>query len=289
MNASNTTDEQLDAILTQGLDVQVPAEVAAVAERQLQSFRERIEGRKSTATRRSALLDWGYLMKRNLPRVATLCIVLLVLGLAYVLLAPAGGGNVTFAEVIENVRNVQACTLRVRVSRPDEPIIYARADTKGASERTVTQGKVTWIGNAREGKCMSVDHERKMAWIKHYKPQGNNNPIDRGLADLADIRAKGVEDLGEKQLAGRKVIGFRAVMLPKTETQPELTVDFWVDPNTGLPVQFEVQNYLQKAGWKLIVDECVWNPDLDDSLFDLTPPEGYQIIDETQEPSEEEQ
>jgi hypothetical protein len=73
-----------------------------------------------------------------------------------------------------------------------------------------------------------------------------------------------VEELGEQEIAGQKLIGFRA-------THPKAEIIIWADPQTALPVRIE-----QIGGqMKLICKNLVFDVPLDEELFSMDVPEGY--------------
>ena len=105
-----------------------------------------------------------------------------------------------------------------------------------------------------------------------------DNPIDFLLGMIDKLRENEVENLGEKVLDGHQVIGFRGNTT--NNSQRREIVDIWIDSETNYPVQIETS--CKDTGVKTTWNNFVWNPGLADSLFDLTPPEGYEVVDETQ-------
>jgi len=94
-----------------------------------------------------------------------------------------------------------------------------------------------------------------------------------GRQNFLEVLKKAVagehEDLGAKAIAGRKVKGYRC-------GKPLVgTMDIWVDASTGDPVQ--VDQTLPNDIGTIIMTDFVVNPKLDDSLFDMSVPEGYAV------------
>ena len=75
------------------------------------------------------------------------------------------------------------------------------------------------------------------------------------------------ETLGEKEIDGRKTKGFRV-------TSRGQEMELWVDAKTGDPIQIEMK--VPDFG-AVVMSEIKFDVELDDSLFDVTPPEGYEI------------
>ena len=83
----------------------------------------------------------------------------------------------------------------------------------------------------------------------------------RTLPDQAD------EVLGEKEIDGRVLQGFRV-------TQGDMINTVWIDPQTEQLVRVEIE-YTNSPGMNTIMTDFQFNAELDDSLFSLTPTEGY--------------
>jgi hypothetical protein len=79
-----------------------------------------------------------------------------------------------------------------------------------------------------------------------------------------------VEELGEQQIDGRTLVGFRF------ESQ-SLPITIWADPETAFPVRIETE--VSKKS-QVVMMNYKFNVDLDSSLFSFDIPDGYHVIDE---------
>ena len=89
------------------------------------------------------------------------------------------------------------------------------------------------------------------------------------LADARDRPDLIRESLGEKEIDGRRLIGYRL-------TGHGMIRDLWGDPKTGMPVRIE-SRVPSIPSLKTIYSDFVFNADLDESLFSLEPPPGYKV------------
>ena len=80
-----------------------------------------------------------------------------------------------------------------------------------------------------------------------------------------------VESLGEQQLDGRKVVGFRF-----TSQRSPMTV--WADPGTSFPVRIQA-TMVGPPQTKVAMWNYELNVELDESLFSLSVPDGYTILE----------
>ncbi len=94
--------------------------------------------------------------------------------------------------------------------------------------------------------------------------------LDTSLRDkLLGWSARAAEDLGNVELDGETVR-----LLRSRRKQNVFTI--WVDPQTDLPVQIELNELDHEQRWlytSIRIDE-----ELDDDLFSLEPPDGYELF-----------
>jgi len=87
-------------------------------------------------------------------------------------------------------------------------------------------------------------------------------------AELKKMAEGSDEPLGEREIDGRITQGFRV-------TKHAQVMEMWVDPETGYPVLIEAE---LPGGMSYTMSDFVLNPELDDSLFDLTIPDDYKKV-----------
>jgi len=88
---------------------------------------------------------------------------------------------------------------------------------------------------------------------------------------LRALPARADETLGRRQIDGRELDGFRV-----HGDDAQTTV--WIDPGTGELVRVELE-FANAPGMNTIMSDFQLDVPLDDSLFSLTPPEGYTPIE----------
>ena len=87
------------------------------------------------------------------------------------------------------------------------------------------------------------------------------------------------ESLGEKEIDGRQVVGFRL-------SGHGNVVSVWGDPKTRLPVRIEVTMALVPS-YKAIASDFEFNVPVDESLFSVDPPAGYKVSVRQSQPSDD--
>ncbi len=87
------------------------------------------------------------------------------------------------------------------------------------------------------------------------------------------------DSLGEKEIDGRRVVGFRLCVRG-------VTIDVWGDPKTRLPVRIESTIALVPH-LKITESNFEFNVPMDESLFSLEPPAGYEVIVKDSQPRDD--
>jgi len=148
--------------------------------------------------------------------------------------------------------------------------------------RTVLEGpdefKSVQIWDGGQGKQLCLIPAKKQAQVfnsanksKDKTPNGGD-PVAGWRSLLLDARDKPNvkrESLGEKDIDGRRVVGFRI-------SSPEAVFSVWGDPKTGLPARIEMTTKIM-PNIELTISDFEFNVDMDESLFSVEPPAGYEV------------
>jgi hypothetical protein len=131
-------------------------------------------------------------------------------------------------------------------------------------------------------KALLVDPAKKTARVL----EGINPPgglPDRSLYDLLrSIAEKPIKSVPSRLIAGKEALGFvvpNPVLVGGAAglKPPEGQTIAWVDPQTRLPLRIEAVTREDGATTTEITSIIAFDRSLDPALFDLTPPEGYQV------------
>jgi len=200
---------------------------------------------------------------------------------------PLGSGpRDLYAAAMEQIHKARTMT----VSYYSEALTFSGLDnvTPGTMEiaykepghlRYTFQGE--WcivICDTMTGKSLTVYPQWKMSDEMNSTRNPNAPNIIDGLRSLPE---RADEVLEKREMDGRMVQGFRVNHI-ENEEMKNATV--WVDVKSGDPVRIEGESDLHdptdRSSGKTrtirkVMSHFKFNIDLDDSLFDLTPPEGY--------------
>jgi outer membrane lipoprotein-sorting protein len=225
------------------------------------------------------------IMKYRKPSLVALLLVI-GCGVGWFLLADK---RVAFADVLEQIRESQTISFRSTIKAEGFPTTVAR-QTMAAPRYVRIQMKI-----GEKGGAISIfDHEKSagIVLMPATKQAIKMTSADNFPKQAASIAAfmnwlkttpdHADEDLGPRKIDGQATFGFR---VSKEGQQWEI----WVEQKSNLPLRMETTMEMLGKTANVVVDEFAFDPKLNLSLFSLTPPAGYTMIDEIEvrEPSEE--
>jgi outer membrane lipoprotein-sorting protein len=141
--------------------------------------------------------------------------------------------------------------------------------------RITAPGGYASVFNSTEGKGLSIIPDKK----QFVEIDMTNLPDDIGqrefdvIEKLRTLPERADEDLGEQIMDGRTVHGFRV-------NEGGLTNTVWIEPKSRELILVEIE-FDNAPGMSGTMSNFQFDVELDDSLFSLTPPEGYtQVVDQ---------
>lgn len=176
--------------------------------------------------------------------------------------------SVVFADVVERLHNARTMTYTANATTEIEI-----AFKKPGYMRTTMPGGFVTVIDWTQGKGISTLPTRnqfieiEMSNLPHDPAQQQFNVIEklRTLPDRAD------EELGTREIDGRVLQGFRV-------TKEGVINTVWIDPQTRDLVRVETE-FINAPGMNVVMTDFQFDVDLDDSLFSLTPPDGYTRVE----------
>ncbi len=224
--------------------------------------------------------SWREMMRRPVPRLIAATIVCLATAAPWLIFP----GRQSTAFAIENYATalVEAKTARFQMEISIEGIAnqkiraYYLAPGKFRQEMAFLGAGSATISDDVAGKMVMLMPAMKTAMVMSSKgkpkDQPPNDPFFRLrelLTKSRDMKDNPFKPIGEKEINGKQATGFRS-----DSAWGQFTI--WGDPQTGHPVRVE-------AVWsgptrnETVMSDFEINVDLELSLFDLTPPVGYQV------------
>lgn len=220
---------------------------------------------------------WRTIMNTRIRKFALAAVILIaaIIGLHYI----AGSVGVTgtvYAEVVERLQKARTLIYTATTTAPAEGIPSMQIEIafkEPGFMRTTMQGGYVTVMDWTSGKGISIIPPRKqyveieMSNLQNDPAQGQFDVIEklRTLPERAD------EVLGEKEIDSRVLHGFRV-------NEGSVINTVWIDPQTRELVIVEME-FVNAPGMSGTMTDFQFDVELDDSLFSLTPPEGYTSLD----------
>ncbi|MFO0180870.1 MAG: LolA family protein [bacterium] len=210
---------------------------------------------------------------------------------------PGSGATFAFDDFAARILEAKTvkCKMIIETKGPPARTITSEMMTLGGTRmRQVAElpdmPKFVMIEDFSQGKSLTLVPASKTATLITSAKNGKDKTPESGglftlfrLFQLVKEKPGAVEheSLGEKEIDGRKVVGFHI------SSQPHDLI-LWGDPKTGLPVRIEMTSGME-GSVKTTFSDFVFNVDTDESLFSLEPPAGYTVRNAKTDHSPEEE
>jgi outer membrane lipoprotein-sorting protein len=242
------------------------------------------ENKKSGVTRSDI---WRTIMSTKVRKFATAAVILIAATITlYILAGPFGATTSVYAEVAEQLHKAMTMTYKITTTTPVEWMAEVEMECAFKEPgllRVTAAGRYVWVRDAAKGKGLTIIPKTKQ-FVEidlSNSPGEQQDPLNtverlRSLPDRAD------EELGIREIDGRAAQGFRV-------TEEGMTYTVWIDPKTRELVEIEMR-FDNAPGVSGTATDFRFDVELDDSLFSLTPPDGYtrmEIQVDASEPDEE--
>lgn len=222
-------------------------------------------------------------MKSRITKLtAAAAIIVVALVVMQYFRVPVDVASLAWGDVLEKICNSKTLTYMVRTKEQEPPIMkimtidphLCRSEwlSKQIPRAPVLGGDV-WIIDSKQGKALILDTVKKTARI---------HPAKKAMSDMYDAFRNfrdrvgfSVEEIGRRQVGNKEAIGFK---LRKEDENREMTV--WADPETKLPVLIE-ETLVDREGQvgQLVITDILFDDELDMSLFNLKPPDDYEVLE----------
>jgi outer membrane lipoprotein-sorting protein len=237
----------------------------------------------------NSLDTWRWIMHSPISRVAAAIVFIVAIG-GVALWFHGGGATPAFADFIEPIFEAKSLKYKITSEMAGHTAVVEQMVLAPCRMRTqvIQSDKAPGKSQAIQqiiimdlnaGKSLALFPAEKravtttitgmlktttpMSWLAEFRSNvlnaGGNTNFKR-------------ESLGEKEMDGRRVVGYRlSKAASEKDSKSEIVV--WGDPKTGLPIRVETTKW--QPSIKTIMSDFVFNIDLDESLFSLEPPAGY--------------
>jgi len=288
-------EAQLPAESTETAIVERVMSAVASDESQRTLVGTRAEMIHSTLLSRS-LDNWRWIMRSPVSRVAAAIFVLAITGVA--LWFHGGGATPALADFLKPIREAKTVKYKVTTEfaaqsvqikllpesmqrdlrKTTSEVMMLGATRKRTESVNPDKSKTIHIWDGGQGKSISLLPAKKRAEVfddankRREKTPNGGDPVAKWRSMLLDAHDRPDakrESLGKRVIDGRQVVGFRI-------SSPAAVFDVWGDPKTGLPARVEF-TAAAVPDVKVTMSDFEFNVDMDESLFSVEPPAGYEV------------
>lgn len=280
MNTQNTNSKPEQMPLIKAVQTDCPPDrefLDRLAQLSAQEFEQ-------TAGRRQPGIEhqWRHIMKNRVLRLSSAAAVLIA-ALIGIYMLIGSGVTVTFADVIEPILKASTIKYTFIVGNETDGITMTDIVTESRIRRTF--GDTTLIIDLDNEQMLTLNDTKMEALYMDF-----TGPLREGtqlfiqfiretIAKLQENPDFSPEELGEKEIDGRKTIGFRAGSFGEN-------LVIWADAKTAIPLRIELGGYQTS-----IIKDFEFNIPVDVSQVSMEVPNGYTLkktnLDLSKEPTEE--
>ncbi len=225
---------------------------------------------------------WRWIMRKGIRPVAAAAAVIIFL---VVFLQGTDPTFKAWAEIIETVREATTSQFRLRDMNGSNIEARQAYSEKGTSHLTFENGELT--------EAMFVDFDRgQVVYLAYPLNLAAKMTLSEELIqdfhehDPAEtfnfLQEYEFEELGSKRIEGRRAVGIRITdgrFLAERMEHAEL--ELWVDPETKLPIRFDVRGEIEGRSQAKHVRyyDFQWNEPLPEDEFNPEIPRDFHIVD----------
>ncbi len=257
----------------------VPPEVEASAHAALASLRNRMDRRESRRRERPIMSTLKRGFGSKLAWAGSLAAATVVIILAFGLLPGGGGGTSAWAQAVEKLRNARSVTYSIIVSmehlpEPMNKMPPMRMDYMWKEPGLLRmEAPGTWgVMDIVRRKGISVmDAQRTYIEMDLSEiPEEQFIQQTGGIEYMRRMPERAERELGEREFDGRRLLGFLC-------REQGMEYEVWIDPLTHDPVRVEMS--IPQADMRATIVDFRFDVELDDAIFDMTPPADYKRMD----------
>jgi outer membrane lipoprotein-sorting protein len=213
---------------------------------------------------------WRIIMKSSITKFAAAAAIIIA---ALIIVNQLGipVEKSAFAQVAGRLRMARTLTYKVTTHSAIDMEMDMAFKEPGYMRITMSGGYIS-VMDSVQGKGLSIIPARK----QFVEIEMSNLPDDVGrrqfdaIEKLRSLPDRADEELGEQEIDGRTVQGFRV-------REEGVTNTVWIDPKTRELVFVEME-FANAPGMSATMTGFRFDVDLDDALFSLSPPDGYSRV-----------
>jgi len=237
------------------------------------------EANRPTSTRhrwRHAYCTGRDFMRRPVPRLVAFTVASVAIAIAWLFVPGHQPTALGFNRLADAVITAKTAKFHMEVKIEGQPKQSFDAFYLSPGKFRQELGNMVNITDLEAGQIVSIIPGEKKVILMNIKgepkEQRSNNYFEQlrdMLAEKKNAKDDEYERLGEKEIDGKRAVGFRFA-------SPAATVTLWGDPKTGTPIRID-NDWRGLPFTSVAMTDFEINVELNEKLFDRTPPAGYKV------------
>jgi hypothetical protein len=210
-------------------------------------------------------------IRRTLMRspILKLAIAAVVVVAAVVVIPPMLGGKPAFAKVIQPILSARTVAFDFVLGEDSASPVMHDIVVGNRIRRTISNMPIIMVLDLDSGKMLTLDPRTKGAAtldIQGHVTQGTQNilALVRDIVQNIADHPQDVQDLGERQIDGRKAVGYLI-------QNPNEKLQIWADLKKAIPVRIELHGNQSVV----VLRSIDFDSPADESLVSMDVPAGY--------------
>ncbi len=244
---------------------------------------EKLKQKKLATTRPNI---WRTIMKSPITKLTTAAVIIIAVLIGIHQFSDSIE-SVAIADIVQPFLTAHTATFKITIGGRGVPSQeFDGMFMEPCRMRQTTPGGGTMIADLEQGRIVTLIPQAKQAVVLEV----TNAPEDPGdlnffqyirmrILNAQPLDDESVEFLGEQQIDGQSAIGYHV-------RKPGLDATLWANSETKMPLRIEVID----DPMVITMSNIVFDMELDESLFSLDVPEGYNVTTfrkDLSEPTEE--
>ena len=265
-------NEKIENILKNLGEERVPDDIQKIAKETSDNFSKQLS--PSQKSQQHFLLE--FIMKNNLTKLTAAAVIIIAV---FVVFPQFGRSNVVFANVVQNIQRAKTLVFDVTfLSNEGSSGYRAMIFGEHLLRLELSDGQV-WIMDQESEEALILNPNNNTATIGSTRQEALD--LYNSYANFKDLPGSTVKEVRNDEINGKRAVAFYLeIMMDGNNENNTRNVIVWADPETQLPVLMK-ETLVGANGSivEIVMDNIIFDEELDEALFNLDIPSGYQVID----------
>jgi outer membrane lipoprotein-sorting protein len=263
-------NEKIEDILKNLGTETVPEDIQKIAKEASDNFSKQLS--QSQKHKQHSLLE--FIMKNNLTKIAAVAVIIIAVLIVF---NQFDNSNVAFGQMIQNIQKAKTLVFDATFFSKDGSSGYRAMSLGEYLLRFEFSDGQVWIIDQESEEALILNPNNKTATIGSTRQEALD--LYNSYANFKDLPGSTVKEVRNDEIDGKRAVAFYLEMMKGNNENDNRNVIVWADPETQLPILMKETLVVNGSVVEIIMDNIIFDEELDEALFSLDIPSGYQVID----------